>query len=42
MHRIMPTLRAMLLGAAAAAIFFTTTYAEINDSILSDGCIING
>ena len=33
MHRIMPTLRAMLLGAAAAAIFFTTTYAEINDSI---------
>ena len=33
MHRMMPTLRAMLLGAAAAAIFLTTTYAQINDSI---------
>ena len=33
MHRTMRTLRAMLLGAAAAAIFFTTTFAQINDSI---------
>ena len=33
MHRMMPTMRATLLGAAAAAIFFTTTYAQINDSI---------
>jgi hypothetical protein len=33
MHRTMPTIRAMLLGAAAAAIFLTTTYAQINDSI---------
>src|ERR1700752_1888492 len=33
MHRMMPTLRAMLFGAAAAAIFLTTTYAQINDSI---------
>jgi hypothetical protein len=33
MHRMMPTIRAMLLGAAAAAIFLTTTYAQINDSI---------
>src|SRR4026209_2507525 len=33
MHRMMPTIRAMLLGAAAAAIFFTTAYAQIGDSI---------
>src|SRR6476661_6413449 len=33
MHRPMRTSRAMVLGAAAAAIFFTTTYAQINDSI---------
>ena len=33
MHRIMPTMRSVLLGAAAAAIFLTTTYAQINDSI---------
>jgi hypothetical protein len=33
MHRMMPTIRAIVLGAAAAAIFFTTTYAQIGDSI---------
>jgi hypothetical protein len=33
MHRTMTAMRSVLLGAAAAAIFFTTTYAEINDSI---------
>ena len=33
MHRTMRTLRGMLLGAAAAAIFVTTTYAQISDSI---------
>ena len=29
MHRIMPTMRSVLLGAAAAAIFVTTTYGQI-------------
>jgi hypothetical protein len=33
MHRMMPTLRSLLLGAAAAAIFVTTTYGQINDSV---------
>ena len=33
MHRMMPAMRSMLLGAAAAAIFVTTTYGQINDSI---------
>jgi hypothetical protein len=33
MHRMMPTMRALLLGSAAAAIFVTTTYGQINDSI---------
>ena len=44
MHRMMPTLtnadsafrqtlRGLLLGGAAAAIFVTTTYGQINDSI---------
>jgi hypothetical protein len=33
MHRMMPILRSLLLGSAAAAIFFTTTYAQIGDSI---------
>ena len=41
MHRIMPTMRpstslrasSVLLGAAAAAIFVTTTHGQINDSI---------
>ena len=28
MHRIMPTMRSVLLGAAAAAVFFTTTYGQ--------------
>jgi hypothetical protein len=33
MHRIMRTMGSLLLGAAAAAIFVTTTYGQINDSI---------
>jgi|RhiMethySRZTD1v2_1073278.scaffolds.fasta_scaffold07173_9 hypothetical protein len=33
MHRTMTAMRSVLLGAAAAAIFLTTTYAQINDSI---------
>ena len=33
MYRVMPAMRSVLLGAAAAAIFLTTTYAQINDSI---------
>jgi len=33
MHRMMPAMRSVLLGAAAAAIFVTTTYGQINDSI---------
>ena len=33
MHRIMPTMRNVLLGAAAAAIFVTTTHGQINDSV---------
>jgi hypothetical protein len=35
MHRIMPTqtLRSLLLGSAAAAIFVTTTFGQINDSV---------
>jgi hypothetical protein len=33
MHRMMPTLRSLLLGAAAATIFVTTTYGQISDSI---------
>ena len=33
MHRMMRILRSVLLGAAATAIFFTTTYAQISDSI---------
>ena len=33
MHRMMPTIRAIVLGAAAAATFLTTAYAQINDSI---------
>ena len=33
MHRMMPTMRGVLLGSAAAAIFVTTTYGQINDSI---------
>ena len=28
MHRIMPAMRSVLLGAAAAAVFFTTTYGQ--------------
>jgi len=28
MHRIRPTMRSVLLGAAAAAVFFTTTYGQ--------------
>ena len=34
MHRIMPTIGRMLLGAAAAAIFVTTTYSQSGPSIL--------
>src|SRR5687768_6602025 len=33
MHWMMPAMRSLLLGAAAAAIFVTTTYGQINDSI---------
>ena len=33
MYRIMPTMRSVLLGAAAAAIFVATTHGQINDSI---------
>src|SRR5919109_227618 len=33
MDRMMPAMRSVLLGAAAAAIFVTTTYGQINDSI---------
>ena len=33
MHRMMPAMRSVILGAAAAAIFVTTTYGQINDSI---------
>ena len=33
MHRITRTMRSLLLGSAAAAIFVTTTYGQINDSI---------
>jgi hypothetical protein len=33
MHRMMPAMRSVVLGAAAAAIFVTTTYGQINDSI---------
>src|SRR5688500_12804687 len=33
MHRMMPAMRSLLLGAAAAATFLTTTYAQINDSV---------
>ena len=33
MHPMMPAMRSVLLGAAAAAIFVTTTYGQINDSV---------
>src|SRR5690242_4433553 len=33
MHRIMRSLGSVLLGAAAAALFVTTTYGQISDSI---------
>lgn len=33
MHRIFPAMRSVLLGAAAAAAFMTTSYAQINDSV---------
>src|SRR5688572_24553117 len=33
MHWMMPAMRSLLLGAAAAAIFVTTTYGQINDSV---------
>src|SRR5688500_16164501 len=33
MHRMTPAMRSMLLGSDAAAIFVTTTYGQINDSI---------
>ena len=33
MHRMLPAMRNLLLGAAAAAIFVTTTYGQINDSV---------
>jgi hypothetical protein len=33
MHRMMPAIRSLLLGSAAAAIFVTTTYGQINDNI---------
>src|SRR5687768_18031671 len=33
MHWIMPTMRSLVLGSAAAAIFITTAYGQINDSI---------
>jgi hypothetical protein len=33
MHRMMPAMRSVLFGAAAAAIFVTTTYGQISDSI---------
>src|SRR5690349_12565272 len=33
MHWITRTMRTLLLGTAAAAIFVTTTYGQINDSI---------
>jgi hypothetical protein len=33
MYRMMPAMRSLMLGAAAAAIFVTTTYGQINDSI---------
>ena len=33
MHRMMPAMRSVLLGAAAAAIFVTTAYGQINDSV---------
>jgi hypothetical protein len=33
MHRIMPTMKSVLLGAAAAAIFVTIAHGQINDSL---------
>src|SRR5690554_4536794 len=33
MHRTKRTVSSLLLGAAAAAVFVTTTYGQINDSI---------
>jgi len=33
MHRMKPSIGSLLLGAAAAAVFVTTTYGQINDSI---------
>jgi hypothetical protein len=33
MHWMMTTMRNVLIGGAAAAIFVTTTYGQINDSI---------
>src|SRR5687767_1951760 len=33
MHWMMPATRSLLLGAAAAATFVTTTYGQINDSV---------
>ena len=33
MHQLMPVMRHVLLGTAAVGIFFTTTFAQINDSI---------
>ena len=33
MHRMIPAMRSVLLGAAGAAIFLTTTFAQVNDSV---------
>jgi hypothetical protein len=33
MHRMFPAIRSLLIGAAAAAVFVTATYGQINDSI---------
>ena len=33
MHRLIPAMRSVLLGAAGAAIFLTTTFAQVNDSV---------
>src|SRR5688500_4378878 len=33
MHRIMPTMKSLVLGASAAAIFVTATFAQSSDSI---------
>ena len=41
MHEMIATMRSVLLGSAAAAIFITTTYAQISDSIRGPASEIN-